>query len=188
MRVIVGWQGSERKGASTSEMGRFETEFLTQEDNRQALARMNTRWVERAMAHTLHQRVILDMDSSELEECRTLGGCPTGEARITRGYRLPAQWVIHTVGPVWSGGNSGEDDALADCYRHSLALAEQHNVRTVAFPAISTGAYRFPMERATGIAVRETALFLERNESIEKVSFVCFNQRASDAYMAALGE
>ena len=123
-----------------------------------------------------------------LEECRTLGGCPTGEARITRGYRLPAQWVIHTVGPVWSGGNRGEDDALASCYRNSLALAEQHNVRTVAFPAISTGAYRFPMELATGIAVRETALFLERNESIEKVSFVCFNQRASDAYMAALSE
>ena len=123
-----------------------------------------------------------------LEECRTLGGCPTGEARITSGYRLPAQWVIHTVGPVWSGGNRGEDNALANCYRNSLALAERHNVRTVAFPAISTGAYRFPMERATGIAVHETALFLEHNESIEKVSFVCFNQRASHAYKAALSE
>ena len=123
-----------------------------------------------------------------LDECRTLGGCPTGEARITSGYRLPAQWVIHTVGPVWSGGNRGEDNALANCYRNSLALAERHNVRTVAFPAISTGAYRFPMDRATGIAVHETAQFLERNHSIDKVSFVCFNQRASDAYMAALSE
>ena len=121
-----------------------------------------------------------------LEECRTLDGCLTGEAKITRAYGLPAQWVIHTVGPVWSGGNRGEDDALASCYRNSLALAEQHNVRTVAFPAISTGAYGFPMERATGIAVRETALFLGRNESIEKVLFVCFNQGASDAYMAVL--
>ena len=123
-----------------------------------------------------------------LDECRTLGGCPTGEAKITDGYRLPAQWVIHTVGPVWSGGNRGEDNALANCYRNSLALAERHNVRTVAFPAISTGAYRFPMDRATGIAVHETALFLERNESIEKVSFVCFNQRASHAYKVALSE
>ena len=82
-----------------------------------------------------------------LAQCRTLGGCPTGEARITKGYRLPALWVIHTVGPVWEGGKRGEDDLLAGCYRNSLALARQHNVRTLALPAISTGAYRFPLAR-----------------------------------------
>jgi O-acetyl-ADP-ribose deacetylase (regulator of RNase III) len=88
-----------------------------------------------------------------LAECRTLGGCPTGEARITMGYRLSARYVIHTVGPVWSGGRRGEEALLASCYRNSLALAEEHGVRTIAFPAISTGAYRFPLERATAIAV-----------------------------------
>src|SRR5262245_1268545 len=87
------------------------------------------------------------------EECRTLGGCPTGEARITKGYHLPAKFVIHTVGPVWSGGERGEDKLLANCYRNSLALAAQHGLRTIAFPAISTGVYRFPLERATRIAV-----------------------------------
>ena len=89
-----------------------------------------------------------------LAECRTLGGCPTGEAKATKGYRLPAQWVIHTVGPVWQGGGQGEDDLLADCYRTSVALAVEKDCATVAFPAISTGVYGFPAGRAAGIAVR----------------------------------
>ena len=123
-----------------------------------------------------------------LEECRRLGGCPTGEARITRGYNLPARWVIHTVGPVWRGGTQGEDELLARCYRHSLALAEQHGIRTIAFPAISTGAYGFPLERATRIAIAEVRRFLETNRSIEKVIFVCFGKRAYECYLNALRE
>jgi O-acetyl-ADP-ribose deacetylase (regulator of RNase III) len=119
-------------------------------------------------------------------ECRTLGGCPTGEARITRGYRLPARWVIHTVGPVWHGGGRGEDEALANCYRNSLALAAQHGVRTVAFPAISTGIYGFPLERATTIAVRETTTFLRDHPEVEQVIFVCFGERAQQIYEAEL--
>ena len=106
-----------------------------------------------------------------LAECRTLGGCPTGEARITAGYRLPARWVIHTVGPVWSGGGHGEDDLLAACYRNSLSLAVESGVRTIAFPAISTGVYRFPLERATAIAVSEVPRFLAKDASIEQVIF-----------------
>src|SRR5512139_3805357 len=90
-----------------------------------------------------------------LAECRTLGGCPTGQAKLTKGYRLPAKWVIHTVGPVWYGGDRGEDALLAECYRNSLALAARRGVRSIAFPAISTGAYGFPLERATRIAVTE---------------------------------
>jgi O-acetyl-ADP-ribose deacetylase (regulator of RNase III) len=119
-----------------------------------------------------------------MAECRTLGGCPTGEARITRGYRLPARWVIHTVGPVWRGGGHGEDDALALCYRNSLALAAQRGARTVAFPAISTGIYGFPLERATTIAVRETLVFLSDHPEIEQVMFVCFGERAQQVYEA----
>ena len=119
-------------------------------------------------------------------ECRTLGGCPTGEARITRGYRLPARWVIHTVGPVWHGGGRGEDEALANCYRNSLALAAQHGARTVAFPAISTGIYGFPLERATDIAVRETLAFLRDHAEVEQVTFVCFGERAQQVYEAEL--
>ncbi|HEY7850499.1 MAG TPA: O-acetyl-ADP-ribose deacetylase [Ktedonobacterales bacterium] len=117
-------------------------------------------------------------------ECRTLGGCRTGEARITRGYRLPARWVIHTVGPVWRGGGDGEDEALALCYRNSLALAAQRGARTVAFPAISTGIYGFPLERATSIAVRETLVFLRDHPEIVQVMFVCFGERAQQAYAA----
>ena len=97
-----------------------------------------------------------------LAECRTLGGCATGQAKITKGYRLPAKWVIHTVGPVWRDGQHGEDELLASCYRSCFALAAQHGIRTIAFPSISTGAYGFPMERAARIAVRETRAFLER--------------------------
>ena len=123
-----------------------------------------------------------------LSECRTLGGCATGQAKITKGYRLPAEWVIHTVGPVWHGGTHGEDDLLASCYRNSLALAEQHHLRTIAFPCISTGVYGFPMERAADIAVRETKTFLLANRTVEKVLLVCFGQQAYDVLSQALRE
>jgi O-acetyl-ADP-ribose deacetylase (regulator of RNase III) len=117
-----------------------------------------------------------------LEECRTLHGCPTGEARLTRGYRLPARWVIHTVGPVWRGGHDLEDELLANCYRRSLEVAAQNGVRRVAFPAISTGVYGFPLERATRIAVREVLAFLKDHPSLEKVLFVCFDGRTRECY------
>ena len=121
-----------------------------------------------------------------LAECRTLGGCPTGEARITGGYRLRAPWIIHTVGPVWRGGNQDEDRLLAGCYRGSLALALCKGIRTIAFPAISTGAYGFPLERATRIAVTETKSFLDANPTIERVFFVCFSKRAYEGYLACV--
>ncbi len=121
-----------------------------------------------------------------LEECYKLGGCPTGEARITKGYRLPARWVIHTVGPVWHGGKHGEDQLLANCYRNSLALAKQHGIRSIAFPSISTGAYGFPMTRAAGIAVREVRAFLARNKEIEQVALVCFGESALEVHRGAL--
>src|SRR5262245_30850710 len=95
-----------------------------------------------------------------LEECQALGGCPTGEAKMTKGYKLPARWVIHTVGPVWRDGTHGEDELLASCYRNSLALAAQRGLKTIAFPSISAGAYGFPLERAARIAVREVQAFL----------------------------
>ena len=123
-----------------------------------------------------------------LEECETLGGCPTGEAKITRGYDLPAKWVIHTVGPVWRDGKHGEDELLAGCYRNSLALAEQHDIRTIAFPAISTGVYRFPLDRATRIAVREVRSFLSRSKVVEQVIFVCFGKDALQCYQAVVAE
>jgi O-acetyl-ADP-ribose deacetylase (regulator of RNase III) len=117
-----------------------------------------------------------------LEECRKLGGCPTGQAKITKGYRLPAKWVVHTVGPVWRNGKQGEDELLASCYRSCFALAEQHGIRTLAFPSISTGAYGFPMERAARIAVSETKKFLEENRSVEKVLLVCFGKDAFEIH------
>jgi O-acetyl-ADP-ribose deacetylase (regulator of RNase III) len=123
-----------------------------------------------------------------LEECRTLGGCPTGQAKITQGYNLPAKYVIHTVGPVWNGGRHGEDDLLASCYRNSLVLAEQHGVKTVAFPCISTGVYGFPFERAAKIAVVEVKRFLEGSPGIERVVFVCFLKRDFDCYAKLLAE
>jgi O-acetyl-ADP-ribose deacetylase (regulator of RNase III) len=123
-----------------------------------------------------------------LEECRTLGGCPTGEARFTEGYKLPAKYVIHTVGPVWHGGRSGEDELLASCYRNSLALAENHGVKSIAFPCISTGVYGFPYGRAAEIALREVKKFLEANPSIEKVVFVCFLPRDYECYAKLLQE
>ena len=121
-----------------------------------------------------------------LAECRALGGCATGQAKITRGYKLPARWVIHTVGPVWRDGNHGEDELLASCYRSCFALVEQHGIKTVAFPSISTGAYGFPMDRAARIAVRETKQFLERNRSVEQVRLVCFGAGALQIYRSAV--
>jgi O-acetyl-ADP-ribose deacetylase (regulator of RNase III) len=117
-----------------------------------------------------------------LAECRTLGGCPTGQAKITAGYDLPAKHVIHTVGPVWDGGGYGEDDDLANCYRNSLALASQHGCKTVAFPAISTGVYGFPLDRATKIAVREVKRYLDTHPEIQQVTFCCFSPDAAELY------
>ena len=123
-----------------------------------------------------------------LDECRTLHGCPTGDAKLTRGYRLPVPWVIHTVGPVWRDGNHSEDELLASCYRKSLELAVRTGIRTVAFPAISTGIYGFPLERATRIAVREVRLFLKGNATLEKVFFVCFDPHTRECYQKVLAE
>jgi len=117
-----------------------------------------------------------------LAETRTIGGCPTGEARVTKGYHLPAKWVIHTVGPIWSGGNRDEDNLLASCYTNSLKAATEIGAVTIAFPSISTGAYRFPLERATNIALRETKSFLHTNRSIQKVIFVCFGSEVHKKY------
>ena len=117
-----------------------------------------------------------------LEACRILGGCPTGEARITGAFDLPARYVIHTAGPVWNGGGRGEDDLLADCYRNSLSLAAEHDLKTIAFPAISTGAYRFPPDRATRIAVSEVREFLDAHPDFETVYFVCFDDAVKATY------
>ncbi len=121
-----------------------------------------------------------------LAECRALGGCPTGEAKITKGHNLPAPWVIHTVGPIWNGGGHNEDPALASCYRSVFALAERHGLTTVAFPAISTGVYRFPIPRAARIAVFETRQFLAANAAVTEVRFVCFDEANKIAYEEAL--
>ncbi len=121
-----------------------------------------------------------------LAACRTLGGCATGEAKITRGYDLPAQWVIHTVGPVWHGGGHGEDDLLAACYRNSLALAVEHGVQTIAFPAISTGVYGFPVDRAAPIAVETIDAFLTRNTAIYRVTLVCHGDAAYRVFRDAV--
>jgi O-acetyl-ADP-ribose deacetylase (regulator of RNase III) len=121
-----------------------------------------------------------------LEECRALNGCPTGDARITRGYRLPAKFVIHTVGPVWHGGGSGEAALLAACYRNSLALARAHGVRTIAFPAISCGVYHYPVTQAVAIAVRETAALANDAPAFEKIIFACFDRTMHEAYLKQL--
>ena len=123
-----------------------------------------------------------------LEECKKLGGCRTGEAKITKGYNLPAKFVIHTVGPVWYGGNNNEDELLANCYRNSLKVAVENNIRTIAFPAISTGVYHFPLERATQIAIKEVKDFLNTNDTIEKVFFVCFDDRTYKVYKEILAK
>jgi O-acetyl-ADP-ribose deacetylase len=121
-----------------------------------------------------------------LEECRLLGGCKTGHAKITKGYRLPARFVIHTVGPIWNGGNHDEHELLASCYRNCFALARKQSLRTLAFPAISCGIYRFPVDQAVEIAVRETVAELNTNDSIEKVIFACFGDEVFSAYQLVL--
>jgi O-acetyl-ADP-ribose deacetylase (regulator of RNase III) len=120
-----------------------------------------------------------------LEECRRLGGCPTGEARITRGYGLPAKWVIHTVGPVWAGGSRGEDELLARCYRSCFVLAEKHGIASLAFPSISTGAFGFPVKRAAPIAMAEIVAGLGRSASVRVVSVVCFDPETFACYRNA---
>ncbi|MBI4082037.1 MAG: O-acetyl-ADP-ribose deacetylase [Candidatus Lambdaproteobacteria bacterium] len=123
-----------------------------------------------------------------LAECRTLGGCPTGEARITRGYRLPARWVLHAVGPVWHGGGRDEDELLAGAYRACFALARQHGIATIAFPAISTGAFGFPRERAARIALAEARAALAEPGAPQRVLFVCFDRATLETYQALLAE
>ena len=121
-----------------------------------------------------------------LEACKKIGGCLTGEARITPGFRLPSRFVIHTVGPVWHGGNDGEPELLASCYRNSLALARQHLVRSIGFPSISTGVYRYPKHEAARIAVREVRHFLENDSELENVQFVCFSKIDREIYQEIL--
>ena len=121
-----------------------------------------------------------------LEECRGLGGCEPGNAKITKGYGLPAKWVIHAVGPVWSGGSLGEDGLLASCYRRAIDLAFENGVRSIAYPAISTGVYRFPIDRAAGIAVGTVAHALATAPAIERVVFACFGEISTNAHREAL--
>lgn len=121
-----------------------------------------------------------------LEECRTLNGCKTGEAKITKGYNLSAKFVIHTVGPIWNGGKHNEDGLLSNCYKNSLKLASDNQIRSIAFPAISTGVYRFPLERAANIAINEVKSFIERSDFIAKVIFCCFDEKTYQAYKKIL--
>jgi O-acetyl-ADP-ribose deacetylase (regulator of RNase III) len=121
-----------------------------------------------------------------LEFNKKLDGCKTGEAKISPGFNLSAKYIIHTVGPVWNGGKNNEEKSLANCYVNSLKLAVENNIKTIAFPAISTGVYRFPLERATKIAVTEVKKFLEKNDSIEKVIFVCFDEESYEVYQNIL--
>jgi O-acetyl-ADP-ribose deacetylase (regulator of RNase III) len=126
-----------------------------------------------------------------LAECRTLNGCKTGSAKITKGYRLPARHVIHAVGPVWHGGTSNEDELLASCYRTALALAAQHALSSIAFPAISTGVYRFPLDRAARIAVGTVVTALSADDAsaqLQQVVFCCFNRNAATGYEEAFAE
>ncbi len=123
-----------------------------------------------------------------LAECRKLGGCETGKAKITGAYRLPARYIIHTPGPVWHGGCRGEDVQLESCYRSCLALAEEHGCKTVAFPSISTGVYRFPLERASKIAVKSILDFLSRSKAVESVTMVCFDPITKAAYDRAFAQ
>jgi O-acetyl-ADP-ribose deacetylase (regulator of RNase III) len=123
-----------------------------------------------------------------LEECKTLGGCDTGDAKITKGYNLPAKHVIHTVGPVWHGGSQGEPEKLASCYQKSLKVAEKNGIKTIAFPAISCGVYGYPVVKAAQIAVREVAAFLNKHPSIDQVTFVGFDQGTYETYSRLLDE
>lgn len=123
-----------------------------------------------------------------LAECETLHGCHTGEAKITKGYKLKAKYVIHTPGPIWRGGKWGEEELLANCYKNCLALAKENGVKTIAFPSISTGVYRFPVDQAAKIAVREILHFLDNDDFIEQVTIVCFDEKTKAYYMDALAE
>jgi O-acetyl-ADP-ribose deacetylase len=123
-----------------------------------------------------------------LAECRTLGGCPTGQAKLTRGYCLPAKFVIHTVGPVWHGGAHGEPELLANCYRNCFQLAREHGLHTLAFPAISCGVYGYPIAPAVAIALHEIRIALTQNPQIARIIFACFGQEVLRAYQHALGE
>jgi O-acetyl-ADP-ribose deacetylase (regulator of RNase III) len=123
-----------------------------------------------------------------LEECRSLNGCKTGAAKVTKGYRLPAKWVIHTVGPVWHGGKHQEPELLASCYRSCFARASEHQLRSIAFPAISCGVFGYPIDQATDIAVRETVAFLRSNLSLETVCFACFGEEVYSAYASRLDQ
>jgi O-acetyl-ADP-ribose deacetylase (regulator of RNase III) len=123
-----------------------------------------------------------------LDECRRLGGCPTGEARLTRGYRLPARWIIHTVGPVWKGGTRGESMLLAACYENSLRLAADNQFRSVAFPAISTGAYAYPLKLATEVAVASVRAFLAGYTDFNEIVFCCYSDEDIATYKRALGQ
>lgn len=122
-----------------------------------------------------------------VEECRRIGGCPTGEARITKAYRLPARFVIHTVGPVWSGGDRGEPEVLRRCYVNAMQLAAEHDVHSIAFPSISTGAYGYPFESAARIAVEAVRDASSRPTSVDIVRFVCFSERDWNVYLELLG-
>jgi len=123
-----------------------------------------------------------------LEECRKLGGCPTGEARITQGYELKARYVVHTVGPVWHGGNSGESGKLEACYLQSLRLAVNNRCKSIAFPNISTGVYAYPREEAGSIAVNAVSSFLEQNSSLQKVIFCCYDAENYSIYLKLLNQ
>ena len=120
------------------------------------------------------------------DECSQIGGCPTGEARLTKGYRLPAKFVIHTVGPVWTGGERGEPDLLACCYRSVFNIARENGIRSLAFPAISCGVYRFPVAHAVKIAVAETVAELISSDGVQKVIFACFGEDIYQAYLQAV--
>ncbi len=122
-----------------------------------------------------------------LSECEQLNGCPTGQAKITDGYLLPAKYIIHAVGPTWRGGRAGEPELLASCYRESLALAQMYKIKTIAFPAISCGAYGYPIELAARVALETVYAVLEQDSTIEGVSFVCFSDADYDTYVEAFG-
>lgn len=123
-----------------------------------------------------------------LSECKTLNGCPTGDAKITGGYRLPAKYVIHTVGPVWHGGYRRERELLANCYNNSLKLAEENNIETIAFPSISTGVYHFPIDQAVIIALKETMEFLKGHDLPKQVTFVCFSDSDYHIYKTTFSD